>query len=570
MLYRKYSGITFVLLLLLSVSLYAQDVVKLIPYNGTAGSYFMAQIKADTAANHGIPANRVYELQRGGIYLNTEVFNVPAGSTLRLTASTGTERRPVIFQYPTGTGTSPQNPPGNLFVLQGGSLNMKNIIVSGYFEPVDSNFNNVQGGLINTTQVGSSIYIDSCILTNINGQHVRTGSATFTIQVTNSIFANMGALSRSNFGAGKGFDLREASCDSLILVNNTFVNYQDRVVRHYNFSNPAAGTGGIGYCIIDHNSFINGMGFHGLLSMGNVGSPVIITNNLFQDAFAAGEDSADATRTFEWANTGEKYPNGNNRMSWIFGAPNDTTDWIIKNNYYSISDSGQAFLNTYNLTENTPLSWNINTRLGADSVTAFTKENITLKNIPMLMTDLMRWYRSPNGGNMTKNTPSSLWNRATDDMDRRGYKFYSDSMDASYSTSLAAYTAADGGYPVGDLNWFPAKHAQWIQNPTAVEKYNSNVVVSDYQLEQNYPNPFNPSTIISYALPKASIVSLTIYNALGQEVMSLVNNESQASGKYNVTWNGKDSFGKTLSSGIYFYQLRTNNQTLSKKMMLLK
>lgn len=562
MLRKEYPFAALLFLLFAAAPLYGQeDVLVLNPYDGSAASFFMAQIRADTTANHGILPNRVYVLKRGGVYLNSEIFNVPAGSTIRLRAEEGSGPKPVIYQYPTGTGANPQRPPGNLFVLLGGGLSMKNIAICGYFEPVDTNLNNVQGGLVNATQPGAIIVIDSCILTNINGQHLRTGAAAVKVQVTNSVFANMGALSTSNLGAGKGIDLREVSVDSLILVNNTFVNYQDRVVRHYNFSNPEAGTGGLMYARIDHNTFVNGMGFHGLFSLGNVGKEIRITNNLFQDAFACGEDTGDATRSAEWANTGEKYPNGNNRMSWVFSAPNDTTNWIIRNNYYVISDSGQAYLNDFNLTENTPLSWHISARLGADSATAFKKVSVALANIPRLMTNEMRWYRSPNGGNMTKNTPSSLWHSATDDMDRRAYKYFEDTLNCSYSTSTAIYTAADNGFPVGDLNWFPDQKAQWLV--TAVGE-NRRSLPTKFSLNQNYPNPFNPATKITFTLTKAGVTRLSVFNVLGQKVADLVSGKLQA-GYHEIEFNAVN-----LSSGVYLYRLESNGNSIMKKMLLLK
>ena len=239
-------------------------------------------------------------------------MSIYGDDVLRLRSSN--DQKPIIYFYPTGTGGTPQNPPGNFIRLYGADLEISGIAVSGFFEPIDSNFNNVQGNMFRNDNEGSNFTFDNCIFSNINGQILRCEGSTGTIKITNCIFTNLGALSTSNFGAGKGIDLRAVSVDSLILVNNTWTNYQDRVVRHYNFSNPLAGTGNIKYTKIDHNTMYNGMGFHGLLSLGNVGNRVIITNNLFKDAFAAGEDSTDATRTAEWANTGEKYPNGLNRM----------------------------------------------------------------------------------------------------------------------------------------------------------------------------------------------------------------------------------------------------------------
>ena len=85
-----------------------------------------------------------------------------------------------------------------------------------------------------------------------------------------------------------------------------------------------------------------------------------------------------------------------------------------------------------------------------------------------------------------------------------------------------------------------------------------------FVLYQNYPNPFNPSTTIRYELPKESIVSLKIYNLLGQEVATLVN-ESKQPGRYQVQWNAQG-----LSSGVYFYRLQAGEYVETRKLMLLK
>ncbi len=85
----------------------------------------------------------------------------------------------------------------------------------------------------------------------------------------------------------------------------------------------------------------------------------------------------------------------------------------------------------------------------------------------------------------------------------------------------------------------------------------------------NSPNPFNPSTTISYRLPQAGEVSLTIYNVLGQEIRTLID-DYQAAGEYSVEWSGHDASGKAVASGIYFYRLQVANNWLTRKMMLLK
>ena len=89
------------------------------------------------------------------------------------------------------------------------------------------------------------------------------------------------------------------------------------------------------------------------------------------------------------------------------------------------------------------------------------------------------------------------------------------------------------------------------------------------RLGSNYPNPFNPATTISYYLKNNSFTTLEIYNMLGQKVKTLVNKAVEA-GDHYVVWNGLDETGKTVSSGIYFYQLKADKKTEIKKMILLR
>ncbi|MDP3148080.1 MAG: T9SS type A sorting domain-containing protein [Ignavibacteria bacterium] len=94
--------------------------------------------------------------------------------------------------------------------------------------------------------------------------------------------------------------------------------------------------------------------------------------------------------------------------------------------------------------------------------------------------------------------------------------------------------------------------------------YKSTVVIKDYALAQNYPNPFNPVTTITYQLPKSGSVTLKIFDILGNEVKTLVN-EQKEMGRYTVQFDAS-----SLASGMYVYQLRANDYTSTKKMLLLK
>jgi hypothetical protein len=92
---------------------------------------------------------------------------------------------------------------------------------------------------------------------------------------------------------------------------------------------------------------------------------------------------------------------------------------------------------------------------------------------------------------------------------------------------------------------------------------------AQFSLEQNYPNPFNPSTVISFTLPNESNVSIKIYDLLGNEVRSLLN-ENKNSGKYNIMWDGRDKNGNQISSGVYFYKIQAGKYSETKKMVFMK
>jgi len=110
----------------------------------------------------------------------------------------------------------------------------------------------------------------------------------------------------------------------------------------------------------------------------------------------------------------------------------------------------------------------------------------------------------------------------------------------------------------------------------AIQEYQSNFAsmtytppsatnpVSSYVLYQNYPNPFNPTTTIRYELPQDGVVTIEVFDILGQKVKTIIN-EFQKADRYEVTLNFAG-----LASGVYIYQLRVNDFITSKKMVLLR
>ncbi|MBM3264752.1 MAG: T9SS type A sorting domain-containing protein [candidate division Zixibacteria bacterium] len=95
-----------------------------------------------------------------------------------------------------------------------------------------------------------------------------------------------------------------------------------------------------------------------------------------------------------------------------------------------------------------------------------------------------------------------------------------------------------------------------------------------FALDQNFPNPFNPSTAIRYELPKTGAVKLSVYNILGQEVVTLVE-AHQTAGFHTIVWNGLNESKQRVASGVYFYRITVRDGdrvefATARKMLLLK
>ena len=126
----------------------------------------------------------------------------------------------------------------------------------------------------------------------------------------------------------------------------------------------------------------------------------------------------------------------------------------------------------------------------------------------------------------------------------------------------------------GDLGWCASYIQQnseywallnFVTSPTGIHGADKNVIPETFALMQNYPNPFNPTTTIRFVVNDQSPLTLKVYDMLGKEVSVLINNRVFSPGTYSVSFNGT-----SLSSGIYFYQLITDNFMETRKMILMK
>ena len=165
------------------------------------------------------------------------------------------------------------------------------------------------------------------------------------------------------------------------------------------------------------------------------------------------------------------------------------------------------------------------------------------------------------------------------DDDAAARAFNSDTKSSAYYQKLWELT---GGFTIKLLNqasWNLANiiYTAWIDAgsplPSTTDISNVKNNISSFELYQNYPNPFNPSTTIKYQIPKSGFVQLKVYNILGREAATIVN-EFQTAGEHSVQFSSDNTQQtinhKQLSSGVYFYQLKSGSHVESRKLLLLK
>ncbi len=133
-------------------------------------------------------------------------------------------------------------------------------------------------------------------------------------------------------------------------------------------------------------------------------------------------------------------------------------------------------------------------------------------------------------------------------------------------SELATVPENSGNWAPGAGDW---ESFEYALNEIITSIEDQNTVTGKFALAQNYPNPFNPITNIAFNLTKSSQVSLVVYNILGEKVKTLIN-QKMAAGPQSITWDATNDHGAKVSSGIYFYKLKSAEGQLQKKMLLIK
>ena len=546
------SSLCLVLTLGLSGLMFAQDTLDVEQGFETLN----LAVEGDTLED-GSPANvnRVYRLERGGYYLTNGTI-VGNGAPLRIVAAEGSGPKPVLISTADETGESSR------FFRPKVDAEWRGLYLSG----IDNLGNQAGKNTFRIGKEGGRYIIDDCVVDGDFQSPIRMDADNQTLFVTNCQFSNCFLL--SDPANGRFMDTRGNLVDTLFVQNCTFFNATHDLVRN--------GGGIVKYFVWDHITFDLAGGIGSTVETDrNVYSQLtnnVIMNYAFEGRELFSVDSTGAclapvdTLEADSIATEEErlYITANN----VRGYSDDIRAWIESKDSLQISPwmdyEGEIF---YNNLDNFIFAKNIEEEVvftdppTNDLAIAFAEHRYNDDYANNGNPDI----RADRNGVGTLTDAPGTFGPAEDD------------FDFSYSTDHAAYTHAAGGFPAGDLNWFPDKKAEWMAagkpmiDPD-VTQVNDRVEMTphEFELSQNYPNPFNPSTTIEYKLSERGQVNLTIYNAVGQQVRALLQNENQMQGTHTIRWDGRNDAGSLMSSGVYFYRLHVGDQVQSHKMVLMK
>lgn len=482
-------------------------------------------INNDTLEN-GEFAERIYELQRNSFYFVSSQLGKD-GTTLHIRAEEGEGTPPLILPLQAEGGGFPD------IIRQRGDL-----ILEGIWIDTQNGENRNEGRPIRALADSSRIVIDGCYLVNARGTGLAVYGNNQKWYIKNSVIGRMGQRSTPG-GNGRPIDIRDARpVDSLVFSNNTMYMIMDRIVRTQGAS--------IGYFEFDHNTVFNHEGEHGMLQLGTVYDKAKVTNNLFLDAQWKGAHPNVAEQT--------QKENDSHYLITLDTLVADLEVEISHNNaawsplVYTYWETNSAF------TSKPPLMIpSLENVMGTEAFNAafIEEEFVELTEVPTLsdMADYMNnLFADP------RPDPYPRWQET----DVIGAPF----IDASYPTTAASYSAAMNGLPLGDLNWFPDKKAEWEEMVTSSEL--GDELPNAFVLENAYPNPFNPSTQLSFELSSPSNVRYTVYSVLGQEVYT-ENLGLKNSGRHTMRFNAGN-----LSSGVYIIRMQAGAEVRSQTITLIK
>ncbi|HTR82428.1 MAG TPA: T9SS type A sorting domain-containing protein [Bacteroidota bacterium] len=540
---------------------------------GSGGPTIEQFIGGDTTAA-GVQNNHVYVLQQTGSVIDTPYYYqaalYPKGDiTIIGKTNPATGMPPVIQPWKLLNNTAPSN-----FIIMNkpGTITLKNLYFLGQrIDSVQATANlmnisgspdkiimdhcvidNANGTVMNFTGTGGSVFVTNCEMRNVSNQFWRSGvlmwenspNAMDTVVMQNNTFFLLG---RSIIGGPYPFQY-------FVLNHNTVFLSSDAALNSTHQINAT----------ITNNVFY-GVDAHGIDSTSVVGPPgpgndahqpygVIMTDSLkgYETIYGITEQD----RNVAVSNNAYFWPQG---LLDMWKTINDTaTTWYIARPTWMNPQTASMFGN--------PTGWPGFVAANNDSVDPGFDASLVSTSVTNLVqfeelvgwqtpfgpwkdAGAFRWWQlwtNPYPGHVFDRVPAG-WNSWS--------KGYPVPENLRYSNTLLQHAGTDG-LALGDLNWFP-------EQVTDVQS-KGNPIPSTFNLGNNYPNPFNPTTSIKVSLDRSGVMSLQVYNVLGQ-LVSVVEEGYKPAGQY--TFNvSMDKF----ASGVYFYTLRQGSNIATKKMILMK
>ena len=526
-----------------------------------------------TATGQRKDPNRVYVLQQTGkidsVYYCTEQLTTNFNVTVIGKRNPVTGHLPVIAPFINTDNSSPIR----FFFPTTGNFYFKNLYFIGTRPDGIAAVHNV----VQTQGNDERIVADSCVFDNFNNTYIFlfVGDSS-SVYVTNCDFRdNQGPQWN---GAGEFWQLKGLPMDTAVFVNNTFFSQTNQIV---------GALGLVRYFLIDHNTmFMN----DGQVVEVPQAIDAVIKNNIFYGTFAQGMDSTEIK--------GDKLTNGYQGPSIVMTTPLST----LANSPYNYTEAERKVVvenNAYYWPKPLYDNWAaLNDTASANGPGKIVTPTLFNPLTQQMFSDSSSWpgFVAANNDSVDPGFNSTLVTTVADSLNgyvdavwqygtAGGDRFFYDAgnpatifsqmpsswtsypvpEDMSYSNTALQHAGTDG-YALGDLNWFPSQKAAWVAAggmSTGVKSV-PNSVPATFELSNNYPNPFNPSTNIKVSLKQNGVMSLKIYNVLG-ELVKVVDEGYKPAGEYVYNVN-MDNY----ASGVYFYSLREGANGMTKKMMLLK
>jgi hypothetical protein len=551
---------------------------------------------AMTLDTGNVPAGRVYELRANGYY---PLQNNP--TTLRNTVIVGEDPTSIVKNEnaascpPLICGAQWEWDYNTAAIHATHDLTIKNCNIILFSSDT---VGEISYSIAYTDSANLKLVFDNCLVEHLNKDFLFITQPNCSVTLRNCYFVNMNGWPCRRSG---GVLDCLVDMDTLLVENCTHINGQGSLYRLRSYLPPRHDYSvKFKRIIFNHNTFVDCAGY----TFMNPGyqSNISLTNNIFINCnlqcYApllsnldvgetdAGElpmglvnvypDSADVAN-----NTPRKFLCQDNLVYWdpslanmnsilnankVDGVTNWRSQMIIMN---TRTDSMYKHLGPYSSAPYSYLvtdTWKNQLPTFADTKDLFTTQLANLRSFALATVDTTRFTSLPTW---------RLINTGSTDFLKSDWPI---PVNLSYSDADLLHSGI-GGFPLGDLNWFPAQKTAWLAQRAAeyssinsslndgrlvTSVYDRGSLPAEFLLQQNYPNPFNPVTVIDYSISKTTLVSIKVYDILGRYIAQLVK-EIKHPGKYSVKFDGT-----SLPSGIYFYSITAGKFNKVRKMILLK